>query len=78
MTSKHVGGAGKFKLEYPSVWAGTVNVDGNSAGKVEIHGDSVDIVSEKEGRIRKATIGQGNSEMNLELRAGDIELEFED
>jgi hypothetical protein len=78
MTSKHVGGAGKFKLEYPSVWAGTVNVEGNSAGKVEIDGDSVEIVSEKEGRIRKATVGQGNSKMNLELSAGDIELEFKD
>jgi hypothetical protein len=78
MTSRHIGGAGKFNLQYPSAWAGTVNVDGGNSGKVEIEGKSIEIVSEKEGRIRKATIGQGDSEMSLELSAGNIKLEFED
>lgn len=77
MTSKHIGGAGNFKLEYPSIWAGTVSVDGNSRGKVEIVGKDVEVTSEKDGRIRKAKVGQGESEMSLELGAGCIEVEFD-
>jgi hypothetical protein len=78
MTSKHGGGAGNFKLKYPSAWAGIVKVDGNGAGKVEIEAESMVAISDNNGRIKKATIGEGNSRMDLELQAGNIELEFYD
>jgi hypothetical protein len=35
-------------------------------------------ISDNNGRIKRATIGEGKSKMDLELQAGNIELEFYD